>query len=327
LIRVSLQKNSCFLVLVLLPLFAHAQSKPLDFFQDLSYLLTPRILEDGNITDTGFGMMYSGPIGGEIRFRYTQIARNEEISDTDDSLNAVNEKVYEVFVLPFQYRFIQKPNLKLMGGAGLYYEYDKLNEKGFFIMNFLEDLGLERVNAYKNEFTMHLVGPLLDGSVHYNTEWFNIGFSAGIVPVFYVDSTQKLKMDPLIHPGTADLSENTGGSPYFYFTLDSIMFKYVNVTFSYNYAKLTKKIITPQLEGYQNNEGQLIITDRSWIYPEQSAVTQSVMIEISALLPVGNGISFQIGYGYIHNFISLDSSPVIQEGKHCLILSNKKISF
>jgi len=311
-VRILTRNKACLAVLFLLPMLAYAQGTSFNF-GDFSFSLTPRILEDGSITDLSLGMIYSEPFGGEIRLRNTQTAKNEEIPDTDDSLNAIKETIYELFVLPFQYRFVYE-NLQLTGGAGLYYEYDKLEEKGFFTLDSLVSLGKERLNSYKNDFAMHLVGPLLDGKVHYNAEWLNIGLTVGIVPVFYTGFTQKLGIDPLMSPNFADLSENTWGSPYFYISLDSIILKYVNATFSYNYASLTKKVI--DFDG-----------DLNWIYPKQTAVTQSIMIEISALLPTESGISFQIGYGYMHNFISLDSAPVIQEGKHYLIISTKKFKF
>jgi hypothetical protein len=317
----SLARKSWFLVFLLLPIFARAQNTSLDI-GSFSFSLTPRILQDGSITDLSLAMLYSDSLGAEIRLRNTKIAKNEEIAGADDSLNAIKETIYEVFVLPIQYRSV-KGNLRLTAGAGLYYEYDKLNEKGFFTLNHLEEEGLERVNAYKNDFTMRLAGPLLDAGILYHSEWFNIGLTAGIVPFFHIDFTQRLSIDPLMSPSAANLSEKTWGAPYFYLGLDSIIFKYINATFSYNYARLTKQVITPQLEVDDKN----VITNRYWIYPEQSAVTQSIMIEISALLPLKGGISFQAGYGYMHNFIGLDSSPVIQEGRHYLILSTKKTGF
>jgi len=333
-----MRKKNCFLALLLLPMFLYAQEQEQEpeqnqgqrqtqgqeqsqgssfSFGNFSFSLTPRILQDGSMIDFSFGMLYSGSLSGEIQFRSTQSAKNEEISGADDSLNAVKETIYEVFLLPVQYRFVQKDNFRVMAGAGLYYEYDKLNEKGFFTLNFLEELDppMERVNSYKNDFTMHLVGPLLDGKVSYNAQWFNFGFSAGIVPVFYAHFAQKLSMEPLLYPGAASLAEGTHGSPYFYFILDAIIAKYLNATFSFNYAGLTKKVI--------DVDDKLL----GWIYPEQSVVNRSIMIEISALLPVGNGMSFQAGYGYMHNFISMDSDPAIEEGRHYLILSTKKTGF
>jgi len=305
-------RKTAVLAFLLLPIFAHAQNASLDF-GNFSFSLTPRILKDGSITDLSLAMFYADSFGAGIRVRNTQIAKNEEISGADDSLNAIKETIYEVFALPFQYRLV-KDNLRLTAGAGLYYEYDKLDEKGFFTLNYLEEVGLERVNAYKNNFTMHLAGPLLDAGFFYNSPWFNAGFTAGIVPVFHINFAQTLGIDPLMNPAAANISENTWGSPYFYLSIDSIMFKYLNATFSYNYARLTKQIID-----FDDN--------LEWIYPQQSVVSQSIMIEISALLPTGSGISFQAGYGYLHNFIGMDSSPVIQEGKHYLILSTKKTSF
>jgi hypothetical protein len=69
-------------------------------------------------------------------------------------------------------------------GGGLYYEYDHLAEKGFFNMPELEALGKERVNSYDNDFSMHLVGPLVDAGLSYRASWISAGFSAGVVPVY-----------------------------------------------------------------------------------------------------------------------------------------------
>jgi len=368
--RILLKKKVCLLALLLLPLFVHAQEQEQEpeqsqiqnprqnqnqnqnqnrefNFGSFHFALTPRILEDGSITDFSIGMMYWGAMGAEIQFRSTQTATNEEISGVDDSLNAVKGTTFEVFVLPVHYRFVQKDKLRASIGAGVYYEYDKLDEKGFYTWNELEEMfiehvdpqdqqkmilvPMERVNSYKNDFTMHLVGPLLDGKFSYYTEWFGFGLTVGVVPIFNTSFAQTVRMEPMFYPkpGTADISESSWGSPYFYFTFDTIIAKYLNATFSYNYAKLKKKEISPGFDGYidDEREDKLVITDRYWSYIDQSVVNQSIMIEISALLPVGGGMSFQAGWGYQHSFISYDSRSVIDEGKHYLILSTKKTTY
>jgi len=41
-------------------------------------------------------------------------------------------------------------------------------------------------------------------------------------------------------------------------------------------------------------------------------------------LPFGDEVNLQIGYGYMLNFISLDSNPAVSENKHYFILSTRK---
>jgi hypothetical protein len=278
-----------------------------------NFFLSPKILEDGSITDFGFGLAYNDSWGGELRFRYTAIEKNEEIPGTEDSLNAINEKFFEVFLLPAEYRFVDQSQFRFWFGAGIYYEYNKLIEKGFFNMPVLETLNppRERVNSYKNEFSMHLFGPLLETGLNYFSEKLNINFTIGFVPVFFLTAAQKMSIVPLLDPEKADYSQNTWGSPHFFLNFESTVFKYINMMLIYDAAWLKYQFID-----FDEN--------MKWIHPDRIVVTQSLKSEVSLLYPFSNDISFQIGYGYMLDFISLDSAPAVSEGKHYLILTTKK---
>ena len=298
------------LFLLFLFCFAYAQTAAFDP-DSTDFFLDTKIMEDGSIVNIGFGLGYNDIWGGEIRGQGTKTAKNEEMDDPDiaDSLIAINETVYELYLLPIQYR-IKKPNLRFRAGAGLYYEYQKSNEKGFVDMPFLEDQGLERVNLILSDFTMHIAGPLLDAGVKYDSDLFSVSFSAGIVPVFFLNASEKYSMYPLI-PQTEENSQTTGGSPYFYLNLDSVLFRYFNLKALYNFAHLKFKVID-----FDNNG--------SVIYPDRTVVTQSLMLEISLLIPLG-AVNFQIGYGNMSNFYTLDSGDPAKNNKHYLVLSGKKI--
>jgi hypothetical protein len=267
-------------------------------------------------------LQYTQRWSGEIRFRNTLIAKNEELFGVTDSLNAMNENLFEVFFLPAEFSFISTPNSRLWLGAGVYYEYDKLNEKGFFNMPELETLNppRERVNSYTNDFSLHLIGPLIDlGFRHkvdfFETDWLgtlgiDLTLSGGIVPVFFLASSQNMGMVPLLDPHYAEYDQTTAGSPYWYLSLNTTLFRFINLVLLYDYAKLRYKSIA-------------FDDDLQWITPESTVVTQSFKIEASLLIPLG-AMQAQIGYGYTFDATRFDDGTSIRGNRQYLILTAKK---
>jgi hypothetical protein len=307
-------KKNALLIFLLLPCFAYSEGKPLDL-GNASFFLDAKIAEDGSITDVGLGLSYSGVWGGEIRGQAAKTSKNEELDDPDvaDSLIAVNETVYELFLLPIQYRSTANQHFKWRVGAGLHYEYQKSSQKGYIDMPILKDLDFVQVNSYTDDFSMHLFGPLIDAIARYDTEWHSISFSGGIVPVYSLNATEKQRMFPLFD--TVNHSQKTWGSPYFYLGLDSILFKYASLAAKYNYTRLKYEVIDFDFDA---NTSKFFP-----IFPESTVVSQSLMFEVSALIPLG-GVGFKIGYGYMLNFYTLDSGNPVSENKHYLVLSGKK---
>jgi len=300
------------LLITLFPFCVYAEDVSFDFGR-FNFSLSPKILKDGSITDIGLGLMYTEKAGGQIRFRNTEISKNEELPDVADSLNAITENTLEFFILPIEYYFFKTASFRLWSAAGLYYNYNKLDEKGFFNMPELETMTppRERVNSYTNDFSMHLLGPLADVGIAYMAKWFNISFSGGIVPIFFLHSSQKINMIPLLDPNHASFSQNTWGSPYFYLNLDSILFKYINLVLLYDFARLN----------YRNLDFD---ENLNWITPERMVVTQSFKIEASVLLPLGGNTYSQIGYGYTFDTTRLDSGVTVSGNRQYLILAVKK---
>ncbi|MDR1902516.1 MAG: hypothetical protein LBQ88_09585 [Treponema sp.] len=309
-----MKKRGLVLVFLLLCflMYSHAENQRFSI-GNFNFSLSPKILKDGSITDIGLGLAYTDAWSGEVRFRNTSVSKNEEFQDVADSLNAVNESIFEVFFLPAQYSFVKTPAMRLWAGGGLYYEYNRLEEKGFFNMPILEQLNppKERVNSYTSESSMHIFGPLLDAGGVYNAEWFSLTFSAGIAPVFFLQSARKMDIVPLIAQG-AEYDQSTWGSPYFYLSLDGVIFKYVNIVLLYDFVQLDYKIVDFDL-GF------------NWITPEQKLVSQSFKIEASALAPLGGGIRAQIGYGFTFDSTQIDSGTPVRENRQYLILTVKKI--
>jgi hypothetical protein len=233
--------------------------------------------------------------------------------NVQDSLNAVDEKLFEVLLLPIEYYFYKTDAGNLWIGGGFYYENDKLSEKGFFNMPSLESLNppRERVNSYTNDFFMHLFGPLVEVGVNYKTRWFGVGFSGGIIPFFYLNAKQTTGIVPLLYPHGMEHTQNTFGSPHFYLKLDSIIFKYLSFVLLYDFARLQYDVVD-----FDNS--------LAWTTVKNTIIMQSLKIEASALIPAGSNMRFQIGFGYAFESMRLDSHDTVLN-KPYLILSAKKI--
>jgi hypothetical protein len=99
-------KKLCLLLgIVILPYCAQSQS--FDFGR-YNFSLSSKILKDGSITDISLGMMYTETAGGQLRFRNTNISKNEELLGVADSLNAITENINEFYLLPIEYFFLNR---------------------------------------------------------------------------------------------------------------------------------------------------------------------------------------------------------------------------
>ena len=169
----------------------------------------------------------------------------------------------------------------------------------------------ERVNSYTNNFTMHIVGSLLESGTSYHFNRLNISLTAGIVPVFFLHSSQKMSIVPLLDPHHAEFDQNTWGSPYLFVKLDSIIYRYINITLLYDTARLNFRTID-----FDDN--------LNWINPERSALTQSFKIETSLLLPMGGDMAIQAGYGYTFDSTQFDGGMPNRSNRQYLILTARK---
>jgi hypothetical protein len=289
------------------PISLFSESSELEIGR-FSFSVAPKILKDGSITDMDIGYRYGDNLSTSVRLRYSTISKIEKLLNIEDSRNVINEKILDVFLLPMQYYFFRKPEHELWLAGGIYYKWDRLDEKGHFYMPELET---DPVNSFNNELSMHLTGPLADFGYSFRKKLFDITLYGGIVPVFFLHSDQHMSMVPLLKPHGADNSQNVFGSPYFYVSLDCVLLKYLNILGQYELAKMAYQVID-----FDSN--------LKWILSEQKVMTHSIKLEASLLLPFSETVRFQIGYGYIHDLINFESGANIVENRHYIILSAKK---
>jgi hypothetical protein len=298
-------------VLFFLPVSAFTQNQSFEF-GNIYFALSPKILKDGSMTDLTLGYRYSEKSTGELRMRFSNTVKNAQFdAEIRDSLNAINDSNTEIYLLPFAYYFIRNPWIESRIGAGAYYNYHTLNEKGYFNMPELELLGKERVNSFSNDFSSHVIGPDIDAGFTARADWLTFSVNGGIVPVFYLQSNQKMRIVPLLDPHYAEYSQRTSGSPYVYGDISCILFKYVSIAFLYDLSRLDYAVID-------------FDDTLNWYYPERTVISQSLKIEASLLLPMGNNMSVQIGYGHTFDSTELDSASPAWSSRQYIIFSARK---
>jgi len=272
--------------------------------------LSTKPMKDGPITEVGIGYKYTERAYGELRYRSTKISMNEKLEDVADSLNATEEDIMEFFLLPYQFSFVNTDTTKIQAGPGIFYQYDKLHEKGFFDMPVLETMGKERVNSFENDFSMHILGLLIDGSLSNKSRYVDISLSAGIVPYFMLISSQNQKLFPLL-PENAKYDQTTFGSPYCYARLEITLFKYLNAALLLDYMKLDYKSID-------------FDDSLNWINPQKATDALSFKTEVSLLLPIAENVSGQIGIGYCIDYLTIDKNEPVKSDKVYVIFTTGK---
>jgi hypothetical protein len=308
------------LALLLLPAgMALAQDKPAAPFSGggdgglnrLFFSIVPKLLEDGFMTDLSLGYNYNDSWTSELRFRFTKESYNESMYDLEESLLANDEQTFELFLLPFRYNFFSGSILSLNAAAGVYYEYNTLEQHGYFNM---PALGPESLNIYRNDFSMHIFGPLVEAGLRFRKEPVEIRLDAGIAPIFYLRRDQSMQMKPYMGAEFFDYSQDTGGSPYFYGKLDGVVFRFLSLSLMYEFARIDYDAIA-----YDSG--------RNWVILKEELLSHSFKLEASILISVGGGFSIKAGYGHSFDTIELASSTPVHDDKHYFIIGTEKMTF
>jgi hypothetical protein len=278
-----------------------------------SFFLTPKVLRDGSIIELGFGYEYTERTAGELRLRFSSEAKNEQFSEAvPDSLNVIDEKSFEISLMPYEYYFVKTPRTKFQAGLGIYYRYEALDEKGYFNMPALEALGKEKVNSFSNDFSMHTLGPGIEAGFVHRADRLDLSVRGGVVPFYLLKTRQKMGIVPLMEPNYADFSRDTWGSPYFYADVGFTLFRYVSLALLYDFSRLQYDVID-----FDDN--------LNWYNPGRTVITQSLKTEASLLIPLQGSVYTQIGGGYTLDSVQLDSASAIRRNRPYLIFSTKMI--
>jgi hypothetical protein len=311
-------KQSSLFALVLLawalPFPAAAQSldEPVEYILgNLNLSLDTDVLKDGSRIDFSAGYRYAPSAEGAIRLRYVQESYNDDMYDLDDSLVANDELTFEAFLLPLRYHFFNDATLSFNVAAGLYYDYNTLSQHGYFNH---PDIGL---NSQRNEFSMHILGPLAETGLRFRIQGVDVKLEAGIAPVFYLRRDQSVQIKPYMGSDFFDYSQDTSGSPYVYGELNGIFLRFFSLSLLYEFARINYDVISIERDGDTN----------AWATPEEELISRSFKLEATILLSLGGGLYLQAGYGHSFDAIELNSSTPVEENTPYLIIGTRKIAF
>jgi hypothetical protein len=278
----------------------------------LFFSMSPKLLENGSMTDIALGYDYNDFWTSELRFRFTKESWYEPLDEEfESSLKAVDDSNYEFFLLPAEYFFRRDLAADLWAGAGAYYNYHPLKEEGYFNWPDLELLlGKSPVNAYANDFSMHVIGPLISGGISYRWDKVRFSASAGVVPVYFYQANQKVGMDPLMEPESFEYSQRKMGSPYIFGDLSVLLFNILSLSAYYDFTSMNYDVIDFTL----NDDLEFV-----WQTPEASVLSHTVKFEAALNIPLG-GFVIQIGYGRFLVSTQVNSDdPVLTDKQYFLI--------
>jgi hypothetical protein len=289
-------------------LFPLPAEEPEGFNLDLdrfSVSLTPKILEDGAQTDFSFGLFYreGGKLAGELRLRQIIGSSNELVWGIDDSLMTRERLVFEGFLLPVNYHFIRDSRFSLRAAAGLYYDYNSLKEEGYFnSASFYEPPAADEYNAYRNDFSAHAAGPLVDTGLSWRLGIFRGSLSFGIVPVFYLRRDQTWTLRPFMDTPSYTVSSDSMGTAYLYTDVDlmvTVRSVSLFVSLLHEYSRLKYRAAGFDSAG-------------DWAAVEEETENNTLKLEVSLLFALGKtGLNLEAGYGRAFDMAAGGSNYVL----------------
>jgi len=261
------------------------------------FTFTPKILEDGTQNDFLFGLFYNEEekFSGEFRFRTIKTSTSfDKIWEISDSMSATKNDTYELFLLPFNFRFLKFDNFHVRAGFGAYFNYNKSGVQGYFNDSSLyTPAGSDRYNAYIYDFTGYAIGAMLDLDITIRWKFLYFSFSGGVVPVSYFHQETSLKLSPFMTPPSFSVTGTNASGPYYYlkFNAGINFFDYVTLFFSLfnEYSRLIYKSISIDDKG-------------AWAAVEIMEDYKTFALEVSLLINLNaSGLMPLIGYGRTFN--------------------------
>jgi hypothetical protein len=288
-----------------------SDDRPLSIaIRNISIFMDTNILEDGSETNFSLGYRYTPLTDGSLRLRYTKTSYNDNWNNDesyDESLMANDELIFETFLLPYRRSFFSGSPLSFDLGAGAYYEYNKLDVEGYFH----HVHPLVGLNMYRNDYSMHLLGPLAEAGLRLRTRPVYITLDLGIVPVFYLRRDQSQLVRPYMGTEFFEHSQDTSGSPYFYGELTGVFFGLLSLGVKYEYSRIDYDVISIDGSG-------------KWAIAPEELVARSFKLEASLLLPLSAGLSLQLGYGRSFATIEVDSGTPLDDNGYYFTIGLEK---
>jgi len=310
--------------MVFLVLFVLVSASPvaaLDFGR-FSFSLQPKIpTDDGSLSDYSIGVRYTDRISSEIRLNITEKRLNEKFTGIEDSLNVVVNSEMKWFFMPLQFAFTRSEQIHFSAGLGVYYYRQKLDENGYFIMTSLDT----PVNAYINNFSMNLVGPIIEAKFAgaFAEKKFSISAEVELAPIAYLNAKQTVDILPLFASNLSNdfsielsnpfsHSQSYWDALYFHGKLTMSFFNIVDISGIYNGSFHTFDAID-----FDSDYNVFVSSKKSY--------SQNIQIEGSVRIHL-DPVDINFGIGGVFSSVYLDST-LTTEGKRLYFVFGGKKSF
>ena len=277
-------------------------------FGKFSFSIQPKIpTDEGSLSDYGIGFRYTDKISSEIRLKMTERRTTEKFSGIDSSLNVVVNSETKWSLLPLQYSFFRTEKNTFSAGLGIYHYRQKLEENGYFNLIFLET----PVNAYINNFTMNITGPIIEAQFSSAfSDFFTITAAAEIVPFAFINTKQTVDIIPLYFTGAFTHDQSQSGALVFQGKLATGIFDLVDISGIYN--------------GFFHTFDSIDFDDDlHTIVTSKKSLSQSFQIEGSVNIKI-NPVDVNIGIGGIFNSVYLDSVRATEGRRLYFVFGGKK---
>ena len=280
-------------------------------FDRFSFSLQPKIpTDDGSLSDYSIGFRYTDRLSSEIRLNMTEKRLNEKFTGIDDSLNAVVNSETKWFFMPLQFAFANSEQIHFSAGLGVYHYRQKLDENGYFILSSLDT----PVNAYINNFSMNLTGPMVEAKFTGTfAKKFTISAEAEFVPIAFLNAKQTVDIVPLFASNFSNAfshSQSNSDALSFQGKLTAGFFNIVDITGIYNGSFHTFDAVD-----FDSGYNVFVSSKKSF--------SQNIQIEGSVRINI-NPVDINLGIGGIFSSVYLDSALVTENKRLYFVFGGKK---
>jgi hypothetical protein len=242
-------KKAATLVLVAMTAFSGVWALDLgDIWANLAFGVASHPEDRGNVTEAYLRYPFSNSFSSQVKFVSKTTTQDSPIQAAyvTKSLNSINLLSNELFLLPVEVGVPLSTTAKAWLSGGLYLSNQGDTEVGYFIA---EIAGSKYFFSYNDVLSQTFYGPLLDAEISLDLGSFGLDLEAGVVPYFWFNAAQTLKMDTLsLAPGSSNY--NSTGYPYVFavlkpkLKLEKILGIDISADIKYEFFHLSSQLLT-----------------------------------------------------------------------------------
>jgi len=286
---------------------------------NFTFYFTTKIIEDGSLLAAGVNWEYKGDFNGKIAFTREKTDHMEDwFWNLPDALLSYNNVSYDFYIYPLEYKFLDKPAIKMYLSGGALFSYAEQIQKGYFDDPILREYGYEHLNILKGDYQVWMLGPAVDaGLIYRGSDWIKAAISVNSIPVFIRWQDTECSLLPLVvNPPLFNHSYSGSGTPGLGFTIDSTvsLFKTGTLIQQKKLEASDWKIWISVTGNYIKYKHEMVAAEQSgsdtlyyWVSNKEYIINKSLSAEAALLIPVA-GIHLQLGGGLIFKTVESGGS-------------------